>query len=62
MALLFAGTTTFAQEVPKSQPYIWAAKLAVASFEKCENDRLVAAQRAIDELVAVKASRMIENT
>jgi thimet oligopeptidase len=34
----------------------------VAAFEKTENDRLAAAQRSIDAIVAVKGARTIENT
>ena len=45
-----------------SQPTIWSAKPDVAAFEKIENDRLAAAQKAIDEVVAVKDARTIENT
>ena len=45
-----------------SQPTIWSAKPDVAAFEKIENDRLAAAQKAIDEVVAVKEARTIENT
>jgi thimet oligopeptidase len=59
--LLFAAGVT-AQEVRKDQPPLWAAKPDIASFEKIENERLAAAQRAIDELIAVKGDRTIENT
>src|SRR6185437_14158883 len=45
-----------------SQPTIWSAKPDVTAFEKIENDRLAAAQKAIDEVVAVKEARTIENT
>ena len=45
-----------------SQPTIWSAQPDVAAFEKIENDRLAAAQKAIDEVVAVKDARTIENT
>src|SRR5690349_12603404 len=45
-----------------SQPTIWNTKPDVAAFEKIENDRLVAAQKAVDEVVAVKDARTIENT
>ena len=45
-----------------SQPTIWSAKPDVAAFEKIENDRLAAAQKAIDEVGAVKDARTIENT
>jgi thimet oligopeptidase len=41
---------------------VWCAKPDVTAFEKIENDRLAAAQRAIDQIVAVKGARTIENT
>ena len=44
------------------QPTVWASKPDVAAFEKMENDRLAAAQRAVDTLIAVKGQRTIENT
>jgi thimet oligopeptidase len=62
MALLLLLTTVAAQEMPKSQPPVWSAKPDVAAFEKMENDHLAAAQRAIDQVVAVKGSRTIDNT
>jgi thimet oligopeptidase len=61
IALLFLVATVAAQEPPMSQP-LWSAKPDVAAFEKIENDRLAAAQHAIDRIVAVKSSRTIENT
>jgi len=48
--------------MPKTQPPVWSAKPDVAGFEKMENDRLATAQRAIDQIVAVKGSRTIQNT
>ena len=51
-----------AQDMPKSQPPLWAAKPDVAAFEKMENDRLAAAQQSVDAIVAVKGPRTIENT
>ncbi len=51
-----------AQTAQISQPTIWAEKPDVAGFEKIENDRLAAGRRAIDELLAVKGRRTIENT
>ena len=51
-----------AQKIAISQPTLWAAKPDVPAFEKIENDRLAASQRAIDALVAVKSARTIENT
>jgi thimet oligopeptidase len=51
-----------AQTASVSQPPLWASKPDIPAFEKIENDRLAAAQRAIDTLVAAKGSRTIENT
>ncbi len=45
-----------------SQPTIWASKPDVTGFEKIVNDRLSAAQMAIDQITSVKGSRTIENT
>ncbi len=58
MAFSFAA---FAQDL-KTQPTVWGAKPDIASFEKMENDRLTAAQNAIDQLVSFKGPRTIENT
>jgi thimet oligopeptidase len=44
------------------QPPIWSTKPDVAAFEKIENDRLDAAQRSIDKIVAVKGAKTIGNT
>jgi thimet oligopeptidase len=62
VAVLLFVTALAAQELPKSQPPVWSTKPDVAGFEKMENDRLDAAQRAIDQIVAVKGSRTIDNT
>ena len=62
IAFLLLATTVSAQDMPKDQPPLWSAKPDVTAFEKMENDRLAAAQRAIDQIVAVKGSRSIENT
>jgi thimet oligopeptidase len=55
-------TALQAQEISNSQPPVWSSKPDVAAFEKTENDRLVAAQQAIDQVLAVKGARTIENT
>jgi Zn-dependent oligopeptidase len=60
--LFCAATIVGAQEIPASQPPLWASKPDVAAFGKMENDHLAAAQRAIDAIVAVKGARTIENT
>ncbi|MGA8868234.1 MAG: M3 family metallopeptidase, partial [Candidatus Sulfotelmatobacter sp.] len=60
--LALMATLTSAQQVKISQPTIWAAKPDATAFEKIENDRLAAAQRSIDTLLAVKGTRTIDNT
>src|SRR5450755_4179243 len=60
--LLCTVTIAAAQEAPKSQPPLWASKPDVGAFEKVENERLAGAQRSIDEIIAVKEARTIDNT
>src|SRR6202140_2948486 len=43
-------------------PPIWSTKPDVGAFEKIENQRLDAAQRSIDKIVAAKGPRTIDNT
>jgi thimet oligopeptidase len=62
LLLLIPTATIGAQQLPKSQPPLWSAKPGVAAFEEMENNRLAAAQRAMDQILAVKGSRTIENT
>jgi thimet oligopeptidase len=62
IVFLWLVTAVGAQEIPKSQPPLWISKPDVTAFEKIENDRLAAGQRAIDQIVAVKGARTIENT
>lgn len=50
-----------AQKATVAQRPLWADKPDIAAFEKIENDRLAAAQRSIDALVA-KGSRTPQNT
>ena len=59
--LLFV-TTLVAQDTPKIQPTLWAAKPDAAGFEQIENGKLAAAQSAIDAIVAVKGARTVDNT
>ncbi len=54
--------TAAAQSGPSSQPTVWATKPDAAAFEKIVNDRLAEGQKSIDEIVAVKGARTIENT
>jgi thimet oligopeptidase len=58
--LLAAGA--YAQQIPYAQPTVWASKPDVAGFEKMVNDRLDAAQKSVDQLVAAKGVRTIDNT
>jgi thimet oligopeptidase len=59
---VFLAAVLGAQDITVAQPTVWVSKPDVAAFEKIENDRLAAGQRAIDTLIAVKGPRTIENT
>jgi len=61
LPLIFAVILS-AQNITVSQPTVWAARPDVVAFEKIENDRLAAGQRAVDALLGVKGPRTIENT
>lgn len=61
-ALMQSAPVVRGQELPSSQPSVWATKPDVTAFEKMENDRLAAAQKAVDQIVAVKGGWTIENT
>src|ERR1700692_2454975 len=50
------------RDLPPDQPPVWSTKPDVSAFEKIENDRLEAAQRSIDKIVAVKGPKTIDNT
>jgi thimet oligopeptidase len=56
------ATSARAQELLQAQAPIWSTRPDVTAFEKIENDRLEAAQRSIDKIVAVKGPRTIDNT
>jgi thimet oligopeptidase len=56
------ATAVLAQVPPKVQPTLWADKPNVEAFDKIENGKLAAAQKAIDAVVAVKGTRTVENT
>ncbi len=58
--LLLTGAV--AQSGPSSQPTVWATKPDAAAFEKIVNDRLADGQKSIDQIVAAKGARTIENT
>jgi thimet oligopeptidase len=55
-------TIARAQELLTGQPPIWSTKPDIPAFEKMENDRLAAAQRAIDKIVANKGAKTVDNT
>jgi thimet oligopeptidase len=61
-SLFLLVTTAAAQVPPISQPPLWSSKPDGAAFEKMENDRLAAAQHAIDQIVAASGPRTVENT
>src|ERR1700682_2149620 len=63
MILLFAGgfQGAFAQTAACG-PHLWDRRLDPASFEKRVNEQLDRAQKSIDQLLAVKGPRTIENT
>jgi thimet oligopeptidase len=61
-AFLLAAAALTAQEMPYNQPTVWASKPDVTAWEKMENDRMDAAQKSVDQLVAVKGTHTIENT
>ena len=48
--------------VAVAQAPVWINKPDIAAFEKIENEHLAAGQRAIDQMLAVKGARTIENT
>lgn len=62
LSALFASGPVQAQQVPYDQPTVWASNPNVTEWEKMENDRLDAAQKSVDQLVAVKGPRTIDNT
>ena len=60
--LILMTLSSSAQDLLKSQPPLWSTKPDIAAFEKIENDRLAVAQHAIDQILAVKGARTIDNT
>jgi thimet oligopeptidase len=61
-SLLVLVATASAQTPVVNQPPLWSTKPDINAFEKIENDRLAAAQHAIDQVVAASSARTIENT
>ena len=51
-----------AQDLIHAQPPIWSAKPDAGAFEKIENERISAAQRAVDKVIAVSGPRSVANT
>jgi len=51
-----------AQTATVVQAPVWISKPDVAAFEKIENERLAAGQRAIEQILAVKGAHTVENT
>lgn len=51
-----------AQDLLQAQPPIWHTMPVVTAFEKIENGRLVAAQRAIGGYIAAQGPRTVDNT
>ena len=61
-AFLLVVSFCAAQDELKNQPTVWASKPDIAAFNQVENERLAAAQKSVDQLLAVKGARTIENT
>jgi thimet oligopeptidase len=62
LILASAVSIAGARDMPADQPPLWSTKPDVNAFEKIENGRLAAAQRSIDDIVAVKGPRTVANT
>jgi thimet oligopeptidase len=54
--------TASAQTATVVQAPVWINKPDVAAFEKIENEHLAAGERAIEQILAVKGARTVENT
>lgn len=59
---MFVAMMVSAEDSLPIQPPIWSTKPDAAAFDKIENDRLAAVQRSIDEIVAAKGARSVDNT
>jgi len=62
LAIFAIASGAAAQTVTVAQAPVWIGKPDIAAFEKMENDRLAAGQRAIDQILSVRGARTIENT
>jgi thimet oligopeptidase len=60
-ATLLTGVCA-AADLISSQPPLWSSRPDAAAFEKIENAKLDAAQRAIDKILSVKGAKTIDNT
>jgi thimet oligopeptidase len=60
--LFLLSRTILAQEPEINQPPVWSTKPDIAAFERLEMARLAAAQGAIDQMIAVKGLRTVDNT
>src|SRR6201996_2735370 len=60
--ILLVTVTAGGQQIAASQPPLWSTRPDVAAFEKMENDRLAAAQTAVDQVLSAKGTRTISNT
>ena len=60
ITLLFSSSLLFAQTA--KQPTIWVSKPDATAFEKIENDHLAAAQKSLDQLLAVKGPHTVANS
>src|SRR5277367_2074073 len=59
---LFSVLSAIGQTDSTSQPTVWATKPDAAAFEKYVNGKIAGGQKSIDQLLAVKSPRTIENT
>ncbi len=59
---LFSVLSVMAQTASTSQPTVWAAKPDAPAFEKYVNAKIAEGQKSIDQVLAVKGPRTIENT
>jgi thimet oligopeptidase len=59
---LLVVVSAVAQTGSIAQPTVWAAKPDAAAFENYVNGKIAAGQKSIDQLLAVKGPRTIENT
>ena len=61
LSFLVLPANSQTSETPKQAP-LWASKPDIPAFEKMENERLAAAQRSIDQILAVQGPHTVRNT